>query len=219
MSSISLKAGDTSWTDSITCDLCGVKVERKDTGELRRVELSITDPRQQPRISTTLEGLRNPVIEYMERRFEKDALVGWGSFNIGGTSDELGLRMDMCPSCAGVEQDSLLERSISGACGTYPEVEYGKEVPIEVGYATTNLGAVRELGEAIAPPGPPGDPGLHVSGWENLLRRAAGFDRPPPPPPPGQNCIWGRHDVARPCGRSAMAGAWYCYEHAARSAP
>lgn len=216
MSSISLKAGDTGWTDSITCDLCGVKVERKDTGELCRVPKSVFGI---PLTLRTMDSDRT-MIEYMERRFEKDALVGWGNFSADVGGDELAprARLDFCPACAGVEQDSLLERSVSGGFGTYPEVEYGKEVPAEVGVGTTNLGAVRELAEAIAPGYPvPSDIADQIDQITTEMRaanvrrtRAGGT----------AHCIW-REGTANDdlCGRPAMTGSWYCYEHAARSAP
>ena len=207
MSTISFSAGDMGWIDSHTCDFCGAKDERYGTGKMERVELSISDPRRAEARALSPEYIPLPEIEYEERRFKKDSHVGWGSFGVVAVSNgglgpiEPRQRMDLCPECAAIVGDFLLERSKSGGWGTCEEKQYGNEVPRRPvpptifrtdgpGVITTNLRASGELGEAI--------------GDHPILT----------PAPPGP-CVWRTGSIGQICGRPAMSGQWHCYEHAA----
>lgn len=197
MSSVSYVVGDTSWTDSLTCDQCGKKVERIGTGRIERVQLSITDPRVLARripvgvIGRAMhQGL--PELTYENREFEPGALKGWGSFRIRAENDfDPEQSMDFCPSCAAVEQDSLLERvgdpHSNAPFGTHVEQKYGEEVPALPLVATTDRTTPHHTPAAMefVP---------RRSTYRSLCRSTG-------------------------CNQQALLGHYYCFTHAALEAP
>lgn len=228
MSSISGKAGDTGWLDRIDCDLCDAFVERKGTGRMEIVPLSITDPRIRERVG--LDLLRAPTpplpeLEYEHREFDEGALVGWASYSRGPRDDD-GAKMDLCPKCAQVFEDSLLERSKTGLFGTDTEKDFGKEVPARVWAGmTTNFRQAGEAGRAI---------GLQMSATlmrsddvysaavESIGGRSeARFIVPSAQPIPSLRIPRIRDTDGGPClqcgNAPVMAGEVYCYECMARS--
>ncbi len=205
MTTVSLNAGDTGWIDSISCDLCPAKVERKGTGVMKRVPLPITDPR-------VIEQRRSPheyfpasrlEIEYEERHFEPDVLKGWGRFLIDRDGSSLENAIDLCPQCAAVEHDSLLERVTSEPLG-HVEKDYGKEVP----HRTPQIGDQELLRREEA----------RLSRERALAEADAVADAMVAQQPTHSNPRgMGRSGRCRAggCQESSMLGQWYCYRHAA----
>ncbi len=233
MSSVSLNAGDTSWQDSITCDFCGKTEERKGTGVMQRVPLSISDPRVQDQRQRRTAHDALPEIEYEERAWaDQRAENIWGHFRLDG--DLLGEHksMDMCPNCASVFADSALEKSRTGGWGTREEKQYGREVPQRLpdmrdenlysavvaanggrtaeeqarALMTTNLSQVAELGQVVL-----NEERRQRSTGLGILGPSIGTRHPLPP----GRCLW-HDDSDYLCNQPAMAGQIYCYRHAAQ---
>lgn len=208
MSTISLKVGDTSWVDSITCDLCGSRVERVPTGKMS--------------VATGFDGLIVMDYDYEEREFVPGALKEWSIFETPRFDALVQRRMDLCPICTDVVQDMLLERvtnpKSNAPFGTNEEKPYGTPRPRPFVNSSMSVTTYAELMAASAalgytPPMPPSQPvPLLQSDIDQALNvdLSVGQARPPIRSMPGGVCIWPI------CGRPAMTNHWYCYEHAAR---
>lgn len=229
MSTVSLNAGDTSWTDKVTCDSCGSTVERKPTGEMRVATKSIIPGEQR-----YMPG----VVEYEDREFDEGALEGWGIFETRKAQDvDDRPRMDLCPHCAAVVQDWLLERvkdpHSNAPFGKHEEKEYGTVRPASpTAHMTTNLSAARELGAAISEPTGQSIAAAAVMGGIRGMVQAIGdsvrsgapglsaprlvdrFGAPLPVRCIGRMSLEGSLDGR--CANNAMTGGFYCYTHAAR---
>lgn len=232
MSTVSLQAGNTSWCDSITCDSCGVKVERVGTGVMTRVQLSISDPRHRApfQLQEDLE------IEYERREFKKGALEGWGRFELHNAAGNLGFdggvelyrSMDLCPDCTQVHCDALLERvsdpKSNAPFGTREEVKYGTEVPRapwNYAFGSPNEYSPHDLNGAMdLYPASEGSGPVFQGMTNEIFARGYMLSSQPIPhlrsAPPGP-CIWrtggGSTQI---CGRPAVAGDWHCDEHTRR---